>query len=80
MKKYFNFWLSEAKLFKNATWKRYRDNLIKFNATSIDWQVGQLFLCSIHEAIKSKNLSDFYYEIPINLEKNFFIYRIAFEI
>ena len=29
---------------------------------------------------KSKKVSDFYYEIPVNLEKEFFVYRIAFEL
>ena len=29
---------------------------------------------------KSKKVSDFYYEIPINLENELFIYRISFEI
>ena len=29
---------------------------------------------------KSKKVSDFYYEIPVNLEKEMFVYRIAFEL
>ena len=29
---------------------------------------------------KSKKVSDFYYEIPVSLEKEMFVYRIAFEL
>ena len=29
---------------------------------------------------KSKKVSDFYYEIPVKLEKEMFVYRIAFEL
>ena len=29
---------------------------------------------------KSKKISEFYYEIPVSLEKEMFVYRIAFEL
>jgi len=55
MSKYFNFWLKQATLFKAATWKPYRNNLIKHGATSTDWQVGQIFLCTIHQERNKPN-------------------------
>ena len=39
-----------------------------------------VFIFSVGGGNKSKNVSDFYYEIPIQLEKELLIYRISFDI